>query len=91
MAIFTQLETRIREEHENDTAREVHLGDHIGEAVALRERIMADGRIDRNDLPHLKKLFGELDGIAADHAVSLEYNRTINGMYGQLAQRRRSA
>jgi hypothetical protein len=88
MPPLTRRETRIREMHEDDTAIERRLDDATQRALDARDKIVADGRITKSDVPQILELLHLVPVIRADAGESLRYNRQINGEYHRLASER---
>ena len=86
-----RTETRIRETCEDDTAVEIRLCELADAAAQLHAQIVADGRVDNRDLPALLSLLELIPPLRADCLESLRYNRTVNGLFGQLSGERRVA
>jgi len=89
MPTLLRTETTIRELHEDDTVVENRLVDATSEAHAARERIVADRRLDRRDLPDLLMLLDLVPAIHAGARTSRRYNLRINRLYCDLARERR--
>lgn len=82
---LTRLETAIREAHEEDTAVERRLNLAARQALALRDKIVADGRINQDDVPAIIDLLRLLPAMAGQIEESLRENLRINMMYCELA------
>ena len=90
MPLF-RIERQIRETCEDDTALELRLCEAADAALQLHAQILADGRVDNRDLPALLSLLELIPPLRADCLESLRYNRTVNGLFGQLSSERRAA
>jgi hypothetical protein len=89
MPPLTRIETEIRELHEDDTAVECRLDELAQRTLQLRQRIVADGRLDRRDTADLLEILDLVPAVRADAAKSLRFNWQINGRYCELAKERR--
>jgi len=85
------LERAIRETCEDDTGLEIRLDGLAETALRLREQIVADGRIDGQDLPALVTLLGLVPDLREGCRRSLAFNRQVNALFGRLASERRTA